>query len=260
MIKNVDNRNEPRKVIFIFGCQRSGTSITSAIFSKLDNVMSYPETNNPLTDQDSSEPNHTIRLNVLEDVKDKINNNYHEFIVVKPLVESQRALEIINFFPYSKGMWLYRDYRDVVNSMVQKWGEDQGIPHLKPILNSNQKNWRSEKLSSNVREKIISLYKQGISSTDAWALFWYARNSLFFSQKLHLDPRFILMKYQKLVTSPSYLSSVLMKLNLSNIDVSKASNYNASSVGKGKDLMFSEHVSEILEEMMKKLEFYSFNE
>ncbi len=256
----MDKKNREKVVIFIYGCQRSGTSVTSGILSKLKNVMSYPETNNPLTDQDSAEPHHTIRLNNLEDVRDKINTNHQQFIVIKPLVESQRALEIVDFFPNSKGMWLYRNYRDVVNSMVQKWGEEQGIPHLKPILTGNQRNWRSEKLPSNVREEILSLHDQGISQVDAWALFWYARNSLFFSQKLHTDPRFILMKYQKLVTTPSYLSSALMKLNLSNIDVSNTLNYNTNSVGKGKYIKFSEHVARILEKMMRQLNLHTFNE
>lgn len=250
----MENKGTEKKIIFIFGCQRSGTSITSATFAKIKNVKSYPETDNLLTDQDTSESHHTIRLNPLEDVKNKINNNKQYLTVVKPLVESQRALEIVNYFPNSRGMWLYRDYQDAVNSMVKKWGETTGIPHLKPILTNNQNNWRSEKLSDDIREQIKSLHKDGISNVDAWGLFWYARNSLFFSQDLQNNPKFVLLKYEKLVTSASYLSSGLKKIEIDNIDFSKAWNYNAKSVGKGKEMIFSEKVEQILKEMMDKLD------
>lgn len=249
--------NLEKKIVFIFGCQRSGTSITSALLSRLKNVKSYPETNNPLTDLDTSEPHHTIRLNPLEDVKRKIDSNQEKYVVAKPLVESQHARKILDYFPDSKAIWLYRDYQDVVSSMINKWGEENGIPHLKPIIAANQTNWRSELLPPEVQSKILSIYKNGINGADAWGLFWYARNSLLFSQELQKDRRVVILKYQDLVSSSEYIVKAFDELMIGDIDIRSVWDYKTSSIGKGKNVNFSTNVKVSLNSMMDKLNSYS---
>lgn len=248
-----------KTIIFIFGCQRSGTSITSGLLSRLANVKSYPETNNPLTDLDTSEPHHTIRLNYLDDVKNKIDNNIEEYTVVKPLVESQNAKKILDYFPNSKAMWLYRNYQDVVSSMIKKWGKENGIPHLKPIIMASQTNWRSQLLAPEVQSKILSIYNNGITGADAWGLFWYARNSLLFSQDLHKDKRIVILKYQNLVSSSEYIVKAFDNLMINDIDIKSVWDYQTSSIGKGKDVNFSSDVKQCLNSMMDKLDSYSLS-
>ena len=256
-----DSALAKKKIVFIFGCQRSGTSVTLGSLNQLKNVKSYPETNSPLTDRDSSElPHRTIRLNPLDDVKRKIERDTEEYIVIKPLVESQNARKIINYFPGSKAIWLYRNYRDVIASMVKQWGEKTGVPHLGPIVKGVKGNWRSENLSEEIRREILRVYKNGISGMDGWGLFWYARNSLFFSQELQCDERFVLLKYEELVNSPSYITMVFKKLGISNLSLDKTWKYNNSSVGKGKNVVLSPQVESLLESMMEKLDSFRFQE
>ena len=111
--------DKQKKIIFIFGSQRSGTSVSLNFLGSPQNVYSFPEVNSPLTDQDTCElPRHTIRLNPLDDVQEKIENIFEKYVIIKPLVESQNAKVIVTHFPHSNALWLYRDYRDCVSSMV----------------------------------------------------------------------------------------------------------------------------------------------
>lgn len=247
-----------KTVIFIFGCQRSGTSITSASLSRLKNVKSYPETNNPLTDLDTSEPHHTIRLNPLDNVKSKIDNVTEKYVIVKPLVESQNARIILEYFPNSKAMWLYRSYRDVVSSMIEKWGKNSGFSQIEPIIQGSQTNWRSEKIAPEVRQMIVeTVNENNINGADAWGLFWYARNSLLFSQDLSQNDNLVLLNYQKLVSSPDYITTAFKKLETPDIDIQSVWQFETTSVGKGKNIQFSEKVETYLNSMMDKLDFYS---
>lgn len=246
-----------RQTVFIFGCQRSGTTVASDVLGSLHGAFSYPETNSELTDQDQCElPHYTIRLNPLNDVKRKIDSNRHNLIIVKPLVESQRAAEILDFFPNARALWLYRNYRDVVNSMCEKWGTETGRPHLSPIIAGDPSNWRSEQLASDVRDIILTSHSRGISGPEGWGLHWYARNSTYFSQSLDKDERCLLIKYETLVQGSGYLCSAFKKLGIE-IDVAKLNsvwNLHAHSVEKGSNIKMSGRVDRLLHAMQVRLD------
>lgn len=93
-------------------------------------------------------------------------------------------------------------------------GAEVGIPHLSPILIATPTNWRSESLSPDVQAQIVGLHRDGINAADGWALFWYARNSLFFSQQMEGHKRCLLVIYAKPVDDPAYLSAILRKLGI----------------------------------------------
>lgn len=251
-----------KQVLFIFGCQRSGTSVTLRSLGKLPEAMSYPEINSDLSTKDTSElPRHTIRLDPLQDVKSVLERNPSRLIVVKPLVESQRAKEILEYFPQSKALWIYRDYADAVHSMAEKWGRDFGVEHLLPVLKNDPDNWRSESLSDSVLEDIQHAADKGINGHDGWGLFWYARNSLYFDQLLANEPQMSLLKYENMVSDERYLPNALRRVGMPYYAavVESATKFHRSSIGKGRDVEFSPHVRALLDSMSERLDLVEAN-
>ncbi len=248
--KPVENQ---KQILFIFGCQRSGTTITSDILGKLNYVKSYAEVNTEITDQDTEEGDlHTIRLNPLEDVKQKLLARPEPIVVVKPLVESQYASKILDYFPNSRALWMYRNPQDTVSSLINRFGARTKKRVFYRMIGEKD-NWRAEGITDELKETLSQFAGDGLTIPDAWGLFWYARNSLFFSQTLQDDQRVVLVKYQKLVQQKDYLESVLNRIEIAAPGLEYVWNYHAKSVGQGEQISFSDSVTPLLDEMMEKL-------
>ncbi len=86
-------------ILFVIGCQRSGTSITTQVFHLDWNTKVYEEYSE-LSSEDSVG---RIRLNPFDKVKAVIEKNKIPFIVTKPLVESQNILKLLDYYKNSKG-------------------------------------------------------------------------------------------------------------------------------------------------------------
>ena len=127
--KIVFNRNKQRKIIFIVGCQRSGTSLMTRIFFRDLRAKVYRESS-ILSSRDPIK----IRLNPLHLVKMKIDNVQAPIIVLKPLAESQNIIKLLQFFPESRAIWIFRNYKDVASSNLKLFGEMNGVNDLKPIV------------------------------------------------------------------------------------------------------------------------------
>ena len=101
---SIKARNVPQSILFVVGCQRSGTSIVTDVLNRELNTKSLGEFN-VLT---SNDPIGKIRLNSLESVKEEFSKSKAPFIVVKPLVESQNTPELLSYFDNSTALWIFR--------------------------------------------------------------------------------------------------------------------------------------------------------
>ena len=171
---------EQQSVLFILGCQRSGTTLATRIFERDWHAKVFGEYSQ-LSSDDSL---YGIRLNALDKVEATIRRQPYRLVVAKPLVESQRASELIGRFDNCRILWLYRSYVDVAASDLVKFGERNGIDNIRSIVNEEPDNWRSEFVSPLVRETLAQHFDENMRPLDAAALFWYARNSLFFDTEL----------------------------------------------------------------------------
>ena len=97
------NLGHPRAVIWIFGCQRSGTTflenifrhdLDSAVFGEFSELTIAPR-KTVLNDRDV-----VTRIVQFQNAK---------YAVIRPLFESDRAIELMDWFPNSIGVWLFRD-------------------------------------------------------------------------------------------------------------------------------------------------------
>lgn len=192
---------QQQKVLFILGCQRSGTTLLARIFEHDWRVRLY----NEFDDLSSDDRETGIRLNALAKVQETLSKQRFDRIVAKPIVESQRFRELLEFFADSRVIWLYRHFADVAASDLNKFGLRNGIDNLRPIVDGNSANWRAEAVSEPVQRTISAHFSEDMNPHDAAALFWYCRNMSLFSAESYSerpDPRVMLLPYELLVAAP----------------------------------------------------------
>lgn len=200
-----------KNVLFIFGCQRSGTTATINGLQELDNVKVFREVNEVIHKKAPGKFN--IRLKPFNKLKEIFSEIKEDLIVVKPLVESQNAVELLDAFPGSKGIWMYRKHEEVIASMIKKWGKNVGKTMLRSIRGNDKENWRSEK-TEHMQDLVTSINIKKLSPESAACLFWYIRNTFYFKQDLFHDNRMLLCSYNNLIELENYLTRLLVNLNL----------------------------------------------
>jgi len=246
-----------KKVLFIFGCQRSGTTATLNYFKTIKNIRTFEEHGDIIHDDNKTRDGiYTLRLCNYVRLKEIINNQKEDKVVVKPLVESQYAKHILQSIPNSVGIWIYRNPKDAVASMITKWGKRVGDDFIDAVINNLENNWRNEALNNEIKNFIINTQKRCkfLTSQDKAALFWYVRNSLYFSQELHFNPKISKIRYYYLVNRKPYLPNKLLQLGY-DIKVKEINTFNKKSIGKGKDVKLHPIINQLCFDL-----FERFNE
>lgn len=197
---NYKNLGQPSYYIWILGCQRSGTTLLERVFSDdLDSAV-FGEFSELTID-----PLRTVwkPLPAVETILSTCNARY---AVARPLFESDRAVEILDSFPNSKVIWLFRDCPHVVSSMINKWG-DKFFDISRRTESDKDGFWRLEHLIEGIKSEL------GCESNiyDQYALYWLKRNEIVFSNKLGGSYRFMCLEYNQFVTNPKYCIDSIMK-------------------------------------------------
>jgi hypothetical protein len=223
---------EQKKLVFILGCQRSGTTLMARIFNRDLQSKVYTAFSN-LSSRDPDR----LRLDPLPMVAKRFEKERAALVVAKPIVESQNAVELLDFFEDAKVIWMFRNPKDVVRSNIKRFGNKNGLKDISPIIRKESGNWRSEKVTHQTRKFIYSHFSVDMQAEDAAALFWYSRNQLFFDQNLQDHPRVKLCLYDDLVTRPDITMRKLYRF----IDQTYPGNrlvseVNPYSVNKGQDI------------------------
>lgn len=241
----------PTTVVLIQGCQRSGTSLTYWIFERDFNAKIYRESSS-LSSNDTAE---RLRLNPLDEVKAVVASHSVPLVVMKPLVESQRTPELMNAFDNARVLWLYRHYQDVASSNLKAFGMDNGINDIRPFVTGEAGNWRSEKSSEQTRAVIKRHFSEDMNPYDAAALFWFARNQLFFEQGLDQDPRVMLLRYEDLVTEPAEtMRRVYRFVDMAYPGDHVVQDVHPQSVGKGRASRLSPEVDALCADLLARLD------
>lgn len=240
-----------KTVVLILGIQRAGTSLMYWVFERDLNVKVYRESSE-LSSLDTVEK---VRLNPLPSVRQQIERHRLPLVVFKPLVESQRARELMAAFPGAKVLWAYRHYQDVAASNLKAFGMDNGKRDLQPFLAGDPDNWRSQNSSAETRETIRRFYSDDMNPFDAAALFWWARMRLYFEQGLDQDPNVLLSRYEDLVTNPARtMRRTYAFLGRSYPGDHIVKDVNAQSVGKGRVSKLSLEVDALCAAMLARLD------
>jgi hypothetical protein len=248
-------RKLQKKLVFIVGCQRSGTTMMTRIFEKDWNSKVYTAFSK-LSSRDSQ----NIRLDPLPEVAKAISRDRAPLIVMKPLVESQNVLHMLGFFSDSRALWMFRNFRDVASSNIVKFGQENGIDDLRPIYLGDKSNWRSDNVSDSTRDKVRKYFSEKMDPYDAAALFWYTRNVVFFEQELDKNDKVILCKYEDLVKEPSRtMRYIYNQIGVKFPGERIVGQVHMQSIGKGKSVLLSEEIKELCKELYDRLEQAYFN-
>ena len=189
---------DQKALLFILGCQRSGTTLMTRIFERDWDAWVFHESSR-LTYDDAE---HRMRLKELASVKAVLAAAKYPFLVVKPLVESQQARRLLEYFPHARVLWLYRHYHDVVASDLNLFGLQNGIRNLRPIVERDQTNWRAQNVDPATRSTIQTHFRDDMNPYDAAALFWFSRNMHYLEGRLDdasVSDRVMLLPYEELV-------------------------------------------------------------
>ncbi len=239
-----------KTVLFIVGCQRSGTTLLHHVLRRDPDSVTFDEVS-LLSDPGDPE---RLRWKPPAEVSVVINSCRAPFVVTKPLVESQNLQPWRDVMPGSRVVWMFRGFRDVARSNLAFFGRENGLNDLRPILVGDHEDWRFQHLDKEVVAAIRELAAGPLSPEDAAALFWYARNSLFFSTMLNDDPDVSLCRYEDLVTRPANVVNALYRwlgrpFPGESVLVDIAESYS----GQGNDLVLSPAVEEICMQMEGRL-------
>ena len=240
----------PKTVLFIVGCQRSGTTMMQRIFERDLQTKVYGEFSK-LSSRDVKK----IRLNPLQEVKKAVENDSPPIIVLKPLVETQNLYALLEAFPGSKALWMYRHYKDVASSNLKNFGDQNGLADLRPIIENEAENWRNEGVTEEVREIVKLFFTEKLSHLDAAALFWYVRNSLFFNLSLERERRVMMCRYDDLVFNPLLMMKKIYRFMDCPFPGEKiVEEVSTNSVGKGKAINLNEEIEKLCKKMLDNLD------
>lgn len=180
--------------VFVFGSQRSGTRLPMDVLDLALQVMTYKEGNSCAFNRTLLKDNAAIAK--------LLRASRFPVVAFKPICDSHRAAELLDYFPHSKAIWIFRYYKDAVNSSVRKW--KHGRNNLKHIAAGNiaAAGWRAGGLTPEKIALVRRFYSEEMSSHAAYALMWYLRNNLIIDLKLHERDDLLLVKYENLVQEP----------------------------------------------------------
>lgn len=192
-------RRDQRRVVLIFGCQRSGTTMLQQTFlDRSWRVFILEEHDRRLVGPGREETTWQEYSAVL----DRIRRLPFEVIAAKPLVESASATALMDAAGAVKAVWMLRDYRGVAQSNVNRFGTDNPYRDLEPIRSRDSQDWRYAGATEKTWETVTALLNRRLTPFDAAALFWWTRNQLYFDQRLQEDDRIRILRYERACSQP----------------------------------------------------------
>ncbi len=240
-----------KTVLLIAGCQRSGTSMFHHLF-RLDPACITYEEESPLSAGDLQEH---LRWTDPGLVRDRITADRAPLVVAKCLVESQNLPFWLDMFPRARSIWMIRHYADVAVSSVKYFGPQNSLRDLEPIVAGDSTDWRAQHMAPEDTEVIRRLHRPDMDPLDAAALFWYARNSLFFSRGLDGDARVAVCRYEDIIAWPAAsMRRVYTFLGRPYPGDRIVRDVVSGSVGRGREIPLGSEVRELCDDMLERLQ------
>ncbi len=235
-----------KQILFVLGFQRSGTTMLVDVLNESPEVDVYHESDKRAFA--------SFQLRSKDVIDPLISTSTAHCTVFKPICDSHRALDLLGDYEGSKGIWIYRNYRDVTNSAVIFWGNHAIQVIGDAVAGKMSWGWRQEAISQDTLTRIKEVWRPDISPHEAFALFWYQRNQIFFDLELSKNPRMFLVRYENLVTKQDQFFPKLFEFI--GLPISKDLNFHvsATSIGKQEFPEASVNISAMCDEMLGRLD------
>lgn len=194
----------PNKYIFIFGCQRSGTTLLERIFRHDYRSVVFGEFSELSIGIDRT------AWKPLPEVQREFDICRASYVVARSLYESSRVSEILDFFPHSVAVWIYRDCRAVVDSMKRKW-EDKFFDISRRVESNRGGEWSLQSMVDGINEEALQIVGKKVAIDDLYALYWLKRNEIFFKQNLDCKKNVLCLGYSSLVSYPDKCVNLILQ-------------------------------------------------
>jgi hypothetical protein len=237
--------HDRKLTVFVSGVQRSGTNMFMQLLEKSLKTDVYHESDSRVFD------NFIMReLAVVDDCHKK---SKAELFVIKALHEGHDLEKLLQHFAPSRAIWAYRDFRDVINSNLRRFRNNDNFIH-DIAKDRKSAGWRGLGMTDETWEKLKSYYYSDISYANANALFWWYRNRLFFDHGYFKNKNILLVKYEDLVKSDERIYQKLEGFLNITIKPSMKSFIFQSSLHKNAPPELDATILELCEEMYVRLE------
>ncbi len=184
-----------KRLGFVVGCQRSGTKMLMRVLDQSATTRIYHE------DDAAAFEDFQLREDWL--IQALVTASPAPCQILKPICDSQHTHLLLERFPGSQALWLYRDPDQVAASAVSKWGAHQAEIIDALVAGRTQDwGWRTADVPPAIVERLRAVHRADLSPEEGALLFWYLRNALFFELGLDRDPRARLASYRELVEQP----------------------------------------------------------
>ena len=194
-------RPAKRRVVLIFGCQRSGTTMLQQTFlDRSWRVLILEEHDRRLVEP-GPDPEETTWQDYAT-VMARLHRLPFEVVAAKPLVESASATTLMDAAGPVRAVWMLRRYHGVAQSNVSRFGLDNPYRDLRPIRSRDARDWRYKGMTEETWATVDALSNRRLTPFDAAALFWWTRNQLYFDQRLWADDRIRVLRYERACNQP----------------------------------------------------------
>jgi hypothetical protein len=240
-------------VVYILGAQRSGTTL---LLFCLEKSMEF----DVLGESSKAMVNYRIRSD--EEIRQIVRSSHHKIVVFKPLTDSHRSREFLELMPNSKAIWAFRRVEDRANSAVAKFG-DHNLQILSELSKgAGKERWQAQGLTDELYDFIRSFDYSNMLPETASALFWYVRNSLFFSSGLEDSDEVLPLAYEDLVSDPGRVMQGVCRFVGGEFKDSMVRDVHAKSIGRSASKV-PQHIQDIctpLYERLHKVQARRWNE
>ncbi|MGF1526358.1 MAG: sulfotransferase domain-containing protein [Candidatus Competibacterales bacterium] len=185
----------PPETVLVAGCQRSGTNMVMTALERSRDTWVYHEYDPKAFDNYLMRPPEVIQS--------LVGRAHCPRVVIKALLESGHLKDLLATFAPARALWVFRDFRDVVNSHLALWGPDTHRETIDAVVAGRlDTNWITRAVSPAVAQAVVDHGREGVNGATACGLFWYMRNALLFEQLLECDARVRVVQYERLVQAP----------------------------------------------------------
>jgi hypothetical protein len=192
-----DARPGEATAVLLVGLQRSGTNMVVRGLERAPEFEVYNE-NHPAAFN-------RFRLRPLADVRRLVEASRHPYVLLKPLCDSHRTVELLDALGTAsapRAMWVYRSAEGRARSAVAKFG-DHNLQLLRELAAGRGRDrWQAQGLSQDSLDLLGRLDWSTVDAVSAAALFWYLRNRLYFDLGLAERDDVLLVSYDAMVADP----------------------------------------------------------
>jgi hypothetical protein len=180
--------------IFIVGCGRSGTTMLLKQLGTTWQIEAFNE-DHPIAFKN-------WRLERLDIIEEVIKRCPAPIALFKPILSTTQSNEFLIRFPDAKILFVFRNYHDVINSSLKRFGVENRIDHLRSWVLDDFAEFCFAPPPERTKQFIRSLWNPLINPETGAALYWLFYNRLYYDLGLYNDDRVWLVNYENLVQDP----------------------------------------------------------